>query len=548
MLFKICVFYNEVMKKSKIFLIVFLFLLPVSLFIGGRKTFATINLQEFGSGKEGVNQAAWNWESFGDQVFAIFTGIFGDIGVSSTSPVTSQIEIDNGKEKGALAFTTQLIGSLYDARPASGVYYAYDVLKNVGAAPAYAQGVGFSGLQPLLPVWKAFRNVTYLLFTIIFIVMGLMIMFRLKISQQAVMTIENAIPKIVGGLILVTFSYAIAGLLIDLMYVVIALGIFLLQAAGVTFAGLPTAAEIINGGFFTLLTPMAAFGKGGIKLGSIIGSLIGSLVGMGGMGGAVGMTISNFVPFIGQLIMGANAATGAAIGIVIALLVLGIIYIFLFFKLFMSLVKSYIRIILAIILGPLQIMMGAIPGVKTAGFGGWIKGILADILVFPAVVIVAIIGCYLIYVTQQGQSLWLAPLIGLGSQAATDAAFVQTIIGLGFLLVIATVPDVVRGALGVKASPFESAIGQAVAPGLATMAWPFKEYFGLQKQAREKAAVEQMVTGIRTGGWQQWWPFGGKEETPTAEVKKPTPTNPLAQARNQMRTQTQMPPRHMPNP
>ena len=48
-------------------------------------------------------------------------------------------------------------------------------------------------------------------------------MFRAKINPQTVVTIQSAIPKAVVALILVTFSYAIAGLMIDLMYLLIGL-------------------------------------------------------------------------------------------------------------------------------------------------------------------------------------------------------------------------------------------------------------------------------------------------------------------------------------
>jgi hypothetical protein len=120
---------------------------------------------------------------------------------------------------GALGFTNSLIASLYAAPPASGVMYLADLWHNKFLGkPAYAQGVGFKGLQPILPLWRGFRNVVYLLSSLIFIIIGIMIILRVKISPQAIVTIQSAIPQIITTLILVTFSYAIAGLAIDLMY------------------------------------------------------------------------------------------------------------------------------------------------------------------------------------------------------------------------------------------------------------------------------------------------------------------------------------------
>src|SRR5690606_25281628 len=81
-------------------------------------------------------------------------------------------------------------------------------------------GLGFSSLDPILDTWKAFRNVAYLFYVIMFLVIGFMIMFRQKISSQAVVTAQQALPKIIISLIAVTFSYALAGLMIDAMYLI----------------------------------------------------------------------------------------------------------------------------------------------------------------------------------------------------------------------------------------------------------------------------------------------------------------------------------------
>ncbi|MFH1832780.1 MAG: hypothetical protein ABH816_01250 [Candidatus Levyibacteriota bacterium] len=124
---------------------------------------------------------------------------------------------------GAIGMMGSLIAMTYTPPLHTGDYFQ-DLAKNFGLAkPAYAQGagVGFQGLQPLMGLWSAFRNIVYLLFVIVFVVIGLAIMLRVKIDPRTVMTLENQIPKIIIGLILVTFSFAIAGFLIDLMWVMI---------------------------------------------------------------------------------------------------------------------------------------------------------------------------------------------------------------------------------------------------------------------------------------------------------------------------------------
>jgi len=352
-----------------------------------------------------------------------------------------------GVSGGMLNITSNAVASIYANPAASGVYYAYDVLHNMGVAPAYAQtGVGFSGLQPILPIWKAFRNIAYSVFAIVFVAMGLMVMFRVKISPQAVLTVENALPKMIGVLILITFSYAIAGFMIDLMYVVMGLGINLLRVGGIspTFFGIdPTPAAAINSGFVSLVPAVAMGFWGALKLGFFTGLittpiniLIGTII-----GGPFGW---------------ATALGGSLIGAGLFTLIWVVLALYLMIRLLLALIKVYIGIILGIIFSPLQILIGALPG-STAGFGGWIKGLAANLLVFPAVFLVMLIGYYII--SNSGSGLWYPPLMGppgmnvpvLGNISAWTAGnFITGVIGMGTLLVLPNIPQVVKGAFGIK--------------------------------------------------------------------------------------------------
>jgi len=47
-----------------------------------------------------------------------------------------------------------------------------------------------------------------------------MIMFRIKINPQTAITIQLALPKLIITLLLITFSYAIAGFMIDIFYLI----------------------------------------------------------------------------------------------------------------------------------------------------------------------------------------------------------------------------------------------------------------------------------------------------------------------------------------
>lgn len=102
-------------------------------------------------------------------------------------------------------------------------YFKY-LASNFGIAKksyaATSNDLGFNSITPLQNVWLASRNVAYLFFVIIFLIIGIGVMLRIHIDPRTVMTIQNQIPKIIIAIVLVTFSFAIAGLLIDVMYIV----------------------------------------------------------------------------------------------------------------------------------------------------------------------------------------------------------------------------------------------------------------------------------------------------------------------------------------
>jgi hypothetical protein len=381
---------------------------------------------------------------------------------------------------GMVGTTTKFIASVYSVPPASGIYYAYDVLHNLGVVPAYAaNGVGFQGLQPILPVWKAFRNVSYAILAIAFVVIGIMIMFRVRISPQAVMTVENALPRVVGALVLITFSYAIAGFMIDLMYVVMGLGVGLLRANGVrpSFLGLePTSTNVINAGFLSMLPPIAAGFQGAATFGFVTSMML-----AGGIGTLVGAVIGGALPGVSSLTGGAifgglakvGGAAGGLVGGLLFVLIWLIVALFLLIKLLIVLIKTYISVILLVILSPFQIMAGMWPGSPT-GFGGWLKSLVANLLVFPAVAIVAMIGVFIFeHGGSGGHTLWYPPLMGppdsgLGLVSSVDQwvalVFVKSVIGMGFLLLLPSIPDIVRSAMGVKGSGVGEMVKQSLVP------------------------------------------------------------------------------------
>jgi len=373
----------------------------------------------------------------------------------TTEECRTSLQANSG---GAIGTFAGLIGNIYANPPASGAYYLASMASRLGLVqPVYAQqGIGFSKLQSLLPLWRMSRNIAYIFFIVVFVFIGFAIMFRAKISPQAVITIQSALPKIVITLIMVTFSYAIAGLMIDLIYLIIAIGVYFLAPVGdLNVAAEQQKAMTLTfgqiGGYF--IKPLAEIfiGSGGIAL--IGGILIGSLISPG-IGTIFGVITG--LPFL-----------------ILSIIVLGAV-----FKLYVNLILTYIKIILSIIFSPLQIMMGAIPG-SQINFGSWLKKLFSYTLVFPATALFMLLGGILIKNTK-GPS-WSPPGLSCTGNLLTS------IIGFGMLLMVAKIPDLIQSAFEGKVFPYGEAIGQTImAPG--------KTLFGAANMA--ETASKSMQGGV----------------------------------------------------
>lgn len=310
--------------------------------------------------------------------------------------------------------------AMYDP-PASSKIYVADLLQNAKIIPqAQAQGLGFSSLNPILETWKSFRNIAYLFFVVIFLVIGFMIMFRAKIGQAAI-TVQQAIPSIVVALLAVTFSYAIAGFLIDLMYL-------LMYMLATLFDG---GADLITGNFFTLVSTMFTGFWGNME--TAVTNLMDGLLGQ---------------KFLGQGALRFLSTLSATVIVGLAIL-LGT------FKIFFELLKSYIAIILQVVFAPIILMIGAIPGQNP--FFSWIKGFIGNLAMWPIVMICLLVNRMLTQGTHSSGGFMPPFLIGEG-QAET----IPILIGVGILLVIPEIMKEVKKKLGVEDGIMGSLAGAAV--------------------------------------------------------------------------------------
>lgn len=405
----------------------------------------------------------------------------------------------NNKNQSALALLGQGIGSMYRQPPSSSIEYLADLGSSLGlVSPVYAQGTGWQALSPVLKVWKGFRNVAYLFLVIIFIIIGFMIMFRAKINPQTVVSVQDALPKIIVTLLLITFSYAIAGLMIDLIYILIYLivGVFEL-------GGLITNAGVVADRFLSLnLWQIIYSGKGWGRI-------------VTGPAQAVDDMIVGF--FGGNTEEGALAQIlGWLGGNAIFSVILGAALVFVTFRVWISLLMAYIGIIVSVVLAPINLLFNALPGNNS--FGNWIKGLLANILPFPVIALMFLLSAVLIGIPQgtssdcdeaanpwcvqegigflaqgENQAIWVPPFMPMTGGAGALSAMVA----LGIIMMMPKAVEMIKKALKVEEGAMAAGL-PAIIGGIASPIKTFQAYKGYRQEKLSKEFTRRQVEEMRS--------------------------------------------------
>lgn len=414
-------------------------------------------------------------------------------------------------------FITNLITLPFANPPASGTYWVYSGLQNAGFVPkSYAaEGIGFAALAPFQEIWKMFRNFVFMIMVLFIVAIGFMIMFRTKINQQTVISIENSLPRIVIALLLITFSYPIAGFLIDLMYISIGFivtlfasnslvpfdkskllhtylfstdlgpwdnlmpiegGLPMFRIASSMYRILPifvqTTLDMIIGAFlprlaFNLVPLMfggIARGYNPYKFGAekvlkldFIKDAAGKITRSGTL--VVSVAAALFEIAVDILI---GSILGQYMLILILTLLLIFSLIFIFFRIFFMLLSAYINSLLLIIFSPVILAIEAIPG-KSA-FSSWIKNLALNLMTFPLVVIFTLLAAIIIRLPEQTQSVWMPPFLTFVSPSAF-----QVLIGGAILFMTPDLIKLVKQLTGVKPLPIDLNFGSFFSGGQAAV-------------------------------------------------------------------------------
>lgn len=420
-------------------------------------------------------------------------------------PVLSKTNLSGG----ALGATTSLISMLYVNPPVRTANYLASVGENLGIvkeAHAQVTGSGAGVLDPILKLWQVSRNISYLIMIIIFVIIGLMVMFRQRINPQTVITAQAALPGLVIGLILITFSYFLASLLTDTAFIATDLVGYYFQTAQKIPAGTQEtlSKSLANQNILSILTPFLDAVKradinkaldsvwnaiisrsdtstaaniirsvtalGSYQFGASVGPALGQLT-AGGLclaavpfGGPLAAITIFTVPLcakIGEvagtfIAPGALAATGFANPPFIISFVVTFVLIFIILysigKLLLRLINCYLTIIFLTVTGPFSLLAASLPG-RQGIATDWVRNILCNVLSFPAVAAVIYFAGYLL-----GNSVSNLP--GIRNQAnlttsanlplfgGLDLNFLNLLLAFGAIIALPSIPDIICRSVG----------------------------------------------------------------------------------------------------
>ncbi len=269
------------------------------------------------------------------------------------------------------------------------------------------EGVG-GNVAPTGFFWKATRNLAYIFFVLILMAVGLMILFRSKIDPRTTVSVTAAIPNLIVAMVLITFSLAIAGLLID---------------AGKLLE--EVVKNIINGAV-TNNQPLVHPGPNGNQVGLSVGDIWGNFL----------LNNNNPVSF------GDGPITGI-VSTFINLVVLAFAF-FVGIQVFLMLLFRYINLIVKPVFAPFVFLVGALPG-KGDTTWGWFKSYLVDVLTFPIV----------LFILNLASAIKQSGVIGKEGDAFgifAHNANLTSIVAIGVLIFATKVPAFLEEAFDTKPS------------------------------------------------------------------------------------------------
>ena len=293
-------------------------------------------------------------------------------------------------------------------------YVRYELGNNLLGTPAYATTGSEMLGETILAVWEKMRDLSYSFFMLIMVAIGFMIMLRKQIAPRVIISFTNALPRIVASLFLITFSYLIAALFIDVGIVWASRVLVSLALGGVA----PDLPDVPGNGISGISGGVGAFGV---------------------LAQRILMAAFRIFLVPGEAFLTAVLLIFVVLFLIAALCVLGLVI--------LQLLYRYARIIIMTVFAPFILLLGSLPGQEGA-ITGWFKDLAVNTLVFPAILLMVHISSTMLVgaLAEEAEHLtgWPETLAGL---LPSFAPVVLGIVALIILLMSFKVPGIIENAV-----------------------------------------------------------------------------------------------------
>ncbi len=282
---------------------------------------------------------------------------------------------------------------------------------NIFSTTAYAK-TGASYFDPVIVIWRLMRNIAYVLMVLILVGMGFMVMLRSKIDPRTTMTVSAALPRLAMSLILIAFSYPIAGIIVDI---------------GRLLKGL---IDATLGPIMTLHT---------LEPFQLIVDLFGNFIGVSVL------DLRHWLGLQGNINLGGTGVIALSIEIGMALIAIVIA-----FMLFFTLVFRFAGLFMQVIFAPFVFAWGALPGQENTTTK-WFKSFAVNVLCFPVIYLIVNLSNF-IAVMSLNQPMALPTDLGWGTINPNVQTNVGGLVAFGLLMAATKVPAMLEDAFDVAPS------------------------------------------------------------------------------------------------
>lgn len=410
-------------------------------------------------------------------------------------------------ESGLIGGVGYLIAEMINNKPAAASEYVAYLGRSsrFTGQQAYAQGLGFGALNPILGTWVAFREVAYMLLIVMSIISGFLILIRHKISGQVAVTVQTILPRIVITLILITFSYPIAGLMVEIMFLAIAFVVNIFDGTifvpNAAVGGAESLSDLAYNTNILEFTVGYIFNgdawRAAASLGDLVFQAIRSVIEQGPLANLTDGGESNILLWLIRQIFA---------------IIFGVAMLIAVFRTFFALLMSYAGFIINVVLSPFILLGGVMPNSKA--FENWIRNLVAGLA--PFVVAIFMIFLSLALTAKEGTT---QPGIGYQATETTvtglrmplimtgsiDVGAFMGLIAMGFMLLLPEAVNITKNLVGAKGGIFDQYKDKAV--GAFQKGWSGDKQMpfipsgqAIVTKGGRRAAEATMLAGAAGGG------------------------------------------------